>query len=152
MDANKTTTISEHERWQTKVRQLEKDLETAKFKGTLNITNFESFNGALEHIFRRYSRLPVATFVAERLAPHFDHLSSFEKAINVSVQQSAASSLVWSACLAIIEVSHPLSLPCFWRRVAFMIHCSSLVCLPSCKVYGRDIRPAGAVLPKLSCL
>lgn len=94
----------EQESWKSKVNRLKGDLEAAKFKDTLSVNDFDSFQGALQHLFTRYSRYPLAKFVNERLAPYFDHVKSFDKAITVSVQQNACASYVWSASLAIIEV------------------------------------------------
>lgn len=95
---------SEQDSWKSKVNRLRKDLEAAKFKHTLNVNDFDSFHGALGHLYTRYSHQPLAKLVNERLAPLFDHVRSFDKAITLSVQQTSIASYVWSASLAIIEV------------------------------------------------
>ncbi len=96
--------ISEEESWKFKVERLRKDLEATKFRDTLDVNDFDSFHGALQHLFTRYSNFPLAKFVNENVAPYFDHVKSFNAAISLSIQQNATASYVWSACLAIIEV------------------------------------------------
>lgn len=104
----------EQESWKSKVNRLKQDLEAAKFKDTLSVNDFDSFQGALQHLFTTFSRYPLAKFVNERLAPHFDHIKSFDKAITVTVQQNAFASYIWSASLAVIEVRDHLT---FVQRV-----------------------------------
>lgn len=150
------TTVSEQEGWKNKVNRLKEDLEAANFKDTLSVTDFDSFNGALQHLFRRYSRYPVAKFVNERLAPHFEHIKSFEKAISISAQQSANCSYVWSASLAIIEVRNRLAArPSSSQNDQVRPRTTKLsvltpVHLPPCQSHAGHFRPTGKILLEFS--
>ncbi|KAI1845653.1 hypothetical protein JX266_008264 [Neoarthrinium moseri] len=107
-----TMAKTEVDGWRAKVKKLREDLEAAGFKETLQLDDFDHFQGALHSLLHEYSQHGIAKLVAEHVEPHFDHIKSFERAIASAVQQLDSASYVWSASLAVME--------CTCRHVSYM--------------------------------
>lgn len=96
--------------WENSIFKLKDGLVKSKFDVNRDMNNYEAFQKSLEYVLAKYSRKNVVKIVNDRLYPHFDHVRSFEKAVTTAAQGNTVTSLVWSASLAVIEVSLPLIL------------------------------------------
>jgi phytoene/squalene synthetase len=94
----------ERKTWLERLDRLRADLADAKFRNTLDVNDFDKFNGQLEHLYTRYSKSGLNKCIKQFIEPHFAHLRSFERAIASATQPVDAASYVWAASLAIIEV------------------------------------------------
>jgi len=98
--ATRTSDLS----FRRKVDELRRELRVADFGNTLDVKDFDAFQAQLQQLCKIYSRQPLNKLITDYLAPYFDHVKSFEKALTVTFQQDPTASYVWSAALAIIEV------------------------------------------------
>ncbi|KAK5657512.1 hypothetical protein OQA88_3084 [Cercophora sp. LCS_1] len=89
--------------FRAKVDRLRRELQKTDFGSALSVSDFDGFQARLQQLCRDYSRQSLNKLITEHLAPHFDHVRSFEKALAISFQQDATASFVWSAVLAVIE-------------------------------------------------
>ncbi|KAK1750427.1 hypothetical protein QBC47DRAFT_394042 [Echria macrotheca] len=99
ISATKTIDLS----FRAKVEQFRKGLLKADFGSTLDVRDFETFQAHLQQLYKTYSHKSLNKLVTRYLAPCFEHVKSFEKALALAFQQDATASFVWSAALAIIE-------------------------------------------------
>jgi hypothetical protein len=64
--------------------------------------NFDSFQIALQHLTRQYSRKRVSQYL-QKLTPSLEHVRSFSGALNSVAQVQDATNLTWGALQIVIE-------------------------------------------------
>ena len=94
-----------NQHWRKLVTENKARFEAENGATLVDLPDFVAFESALEIMYAKYSAKPVSTVVREKLAPHFDHIRSFERAISASSQSADAASLIWGGLQMVLEVS-----------------------------------------------
>lgn len=102
--------------------ELEGEIRAAQIAADFG-ADFDSFEASLDSLVRQYASKGIAALVKNKIAPHFDQLKSFEKAVAAVTSNNMTAGFVWAGVQAILEVSisyPPLQAKFNWTFSVYM--------------------------------